>query len=88
MHDIVIRDARIVDGTGLPAFAGDIAIDGDRIVSVGGKAAVGRREIRADGRLVTPGWVDGHTHQSALRPRLAATFFWQLIISGKLPLVV
>jgi N-acyl-D-amino-acid deacylase len=62
MHDQVIRNGRIVDGAGAPAFVGDVAIDGGRIVSVGGKAGAGRREIDADGLLVTPGWVDIHTH--------------------------
>ena len=62
MHDIVIRDGMILDGTGAPRFAGDVAIDGDRISAVGGKAGPGRREINAAGRLVTPGWVDVHTH--------------------------
>ena len=62
MHDIVIRGGTIVDGTGQPAFSGDIAIAADRIVQVGGKAGPGRREVQADGRLVTPGWVDVHTH--------------------------
>ena len=36
MHDIVIRNGKIVDGTGAPAFAGDVAIEGDKIVQVGG----------------------------------------------------
>ena len=62
MHDVVIRGGTIVDGTGAPAYAGDLAIDGDRIASVGGKAGPGHREIDADGALVTPGWVDVHTH--------------------------
>jgi len=62
MHDIVIRGGTIIDGTGAEAFAGDIAIDGDRIVAVGGKAGAARREFDADGLLVTPGWVDVHTH--------------------------
>ena len=62
MHDIVIRGGTIVDGTGAPAFQGDVAIDGDRIVQVGGKAGPGKREVKAEGRLVTPGWVDVHTH--------------------------
>lgn len=62
MHDIVIRGGKIVDGTGAPATNGDVAIDGDRIVQVGGKAGPGKREVNADGRLVTPGWVDVHTH--------------------------
>jgi N-acyl-D-aspartate/D-glutamate deacylase len=62
MHDIVIRGGKIVDGTGAPAFSGDVALSGDRIVQVGGKAGPGKREVNADGRLVTPGWVDVHTH--------------------------
>jgi N-acyl-D-amino-acid deacylase len=62
MHDQVIRNGKIVDGTGASAFIGDIAIDGGRIASVGGKAGAGKREIDAGGRLVTPGWVDIHTH--------------------------
>jgi N-acyl-D-aspartate/D-glutamate deacylase len=62
MHDIVIRGGTIVDGTGKPAATGDVAIANGRIVAVGGKQGPGRREIDADGRLVTPGWVDVHTH--------------------------
>ena len=62
MHDIVIRGGTIVDGTGAAAFTGDVAIDGGRIAQVGGKAGPARREVEAAGRLVTPGWVDVHTH--------------------------
>ncbi|MSO77878.1 MAG: D-aminoacylase [Alphaproteobacteria bacterium] len=62
MHDLVIRGGSIVDGTGNARFTGDVAIDGDRIASVGGKAGPARRVIEADGQLVTPGWVDVHTH--------------------------
>ena len=62
MHDLVIRDGLIVDGSGAAAVHGDVAIDGDRLSQVGGKAGAGRREIKADGLLVTPGFVDVHTH--------------------------
>ena len=62
MHDIVIRNARIVDGSGKPAVHGDIAIDGGTLRQVGGKAGPGRREINAGGLLAAPGWVDVHTH--------------------------
>lgn len=62
MHDTVIRGGTIVDGTGQPGFTGDVALDGGRIAQVGGKAGPGRREIDAAGLLVTPGWVDAHTH--------------------------
>jgi N-acyl-D-aspartate/D-glutamate deacylase len=62
MHDLVIRAGRIVDGSGSAARTGDVAIDGDRVSQVGGKAGAARREIDADGLLVTPGFVDVHTH--------------------------
>jgi N-acyl-D-aspartate/D-glutamate deacylase len=62
MHDIVIRGGTIVDGTGAAAFTGDVAIAGGRIAGVGGKQGPARRDIDADGLLVTPGWVDVHTH--------------------------
>jgi N-acyl-D-amino-acid deacylase len=62
MHDIVIRGGTIIDGTGKAAFTGDLAIEGQRIVKVGGRHGPARREIDATGLLVTPGWVDAHTH--------------------------
>ncbi|MEA2940857.1 MAG: hypothetical protein QOD09_1386, partial [Bradyrhizobium sp.] len=62
MHDIVIRGGSIIDGSGAPAFTGDVAIAQGRIAAVGGKQGPARREIDADGLLVTPGWVDVHTH--------------------------
>src|SRR5579885_1054656 len=62
MHDLVIRNGNIMDGSGTAAFAGDLAVDGGTISAVGGKAGPGRREIDASGLLVTPGWVDIHTH--------------------------
>jgi N-acyl-D-amino-acid deacylase len=62
MHDIVIRGGRIIDGTGNAAFSGDVAINGGRIAAVGSKQGPGKREIDADGLMVTPGWVDVHTH--------------------------
>ncbi|MGH7780446.1 MAG: N-acyl-D-amino-acid deacylase family protein [Candidatus Binataceae bacterium] len=62
MHDLVIRNGKIVDGTGAPAFTGDVAIDDGKISSVGAKAGAARREIDADGMVVAPGFVDIHTH--------------------------
>ncbi len=62
MHDLVIRSGSIVDGSGGTVTTGDVAIDGAVISQVGGKAGAGRREIDADGLLVTPGFVDIHTH--------------------------
>ncbi len=62
MFDLVIRGATIVDGTGAPAFTGDVAVKDGVIAEVGPRPGRGRREIRADGALLTPGWVDVHTH--------------------------
>jgi len=62
MHDLVIRNGTIVDGTGAAAFAGDVAVDGGVISAVGRVDAPGREEIDATGKLVTPGFVDIHTH--------------------------
>ncbi len=62
MHDLVIRNGKVVDGSGEEAFLGDIAIDGDRITKVGLVEDEGKEEIDAKGHLVTPGWVDIHTH--------------------------
>lgn len=62
MYDLVIRGGTIVDGTGAAPFVGDVAIADDRIVAVGRVSGDAAREIDATGRLVTPGWVDIHTH--------------------------
>jgi len=62
MHDLIIRGGTVVDGTGAPARKADIAIKGDRIVAVGTDVGQGKREIDATDRLVSPGWVDVHTH--------------------------
>ena len=64
MHDLVIRGGTLIDGTGSPGRVADLAMDGRTIVAIGDAEAVGagRREIDATGQLVTPGWVDVHTH--------------------------
>jgi N-acyl-D-amino-acid deacylase len=62
MPELVIRNATIVDGTGASAVEGDVAVDGGRITAVGRVAGRGAEEIDAAGRLVTPGFVDVHTH--------------------------
>jgi len=69
-HDLVIRNGLVVDGTGAPPVIADVSVDGDRIVEVspaGGTPGPARatREIDAEGRLVTPGFVDIHTHLDA-----------------------
>jgi len=63
--DLVIRNGTVVDGTGAPARVADIGIAGDRVTVVGDVDERGGREIDAAGRLVTPGFVDVHTHLDA-----------------------
>jgi N-acyl-D-aspartate/D-glutamate deacylase len=61
-HELVIRNGSIVDGTGTPAYRGDVAVDGGRITELGEVDGTGDREIDAGGLSVLPGWVDIHTH--------------------------
>jgi N-acyl-D-aspartate/D-glutamate deacylase len=61
-HDLIIRNGKIIDGSGKKPFFGDIAIDGGKITSVGKIENSGKEEFDAKGNLVTPGWVDIHTH--------------------------
>ena len=61
-HDVVIRGGLVVDGTGAPAREADVALRGDVVSEVGRVAGKGAREIDARGLLVTPGFVDMHTH--------------------------
>ena len=61
-HDLVVRGGTVVDGTGAERRAADVAVDDGRITAVGDVAAGGREELDATGLLVTPGWVDVHTH--------------------------
>ena len=62
LHDVVIRNGKIFDGSGGKPFIGDVAIDDGKISLVGVIEGSGRKEIDAKGNLVTPGWVDIHTH--------------------------
>jgi N-acyl-D-amino-acid deacylase len=69
VHDVVIRNAVIYDGSGGKPYSGEIAIDGDRIAYVGGnRGLAGRSEIDAHGRAVAPGFIDmmGHSEESLL----------------------
>lgn len=62
VHDLVIRNARIIDGTGAAAFDGSVAIHDGRVEAVGSVTGSGRREIDAGGKVVAPGFIDVHSH--------------------------
>lgn len=65
-HDLVITGGTVVDGTGAPARRADLGVDGDLITAIGSVDTSGaRRVIDADGRIVTPGFVDLHSHLDA-----------------------
>ena len=64
-YDLVIRRGTIVDGSGAPRFRADLAVQDGRIASIGRISDAGREEIDADGLVVAPGFIDGHTHFDA-----------------------
>lgn len=66
-YDLVIRNAKIVDGTGNPWFRGDVAVRGERIVAVGVvPPAASKRTIEARGHVLAPGFIDIHSHSDLL----------------------
>jgi N-acyl-D-amino-acid deacylase len=65
MYDLVIRNGTVVDGTGLPRYRADVGLNGDRIAAIGGIRERGKEEIDATGQVVSPGFIDGHTHMDA-----------------------
>ena len=74
MFDLVIKNGTIIDGSGAERFVGDIGITGEHITEVGKISEKGKSELDATGLLVTPGWVDVHTHydgQATWDPLLA-----------------
>jgi len=64
-HDLVVRGATVIDGTGAPGAELDVAVDGDRIVAVGDVPGRGAAELDGRGHVLAPGWIDTHTHLDA-----------------------
>ena len=64
-HSIVIRGGTIIDGTGRDPYEGDVAISHGCIVAIGKGIGPGVEEIDAKGQIVTPGFIDVHTHYDA-----------------------
>ena len=78
MRDLIIRGGEVIDGTGAEARTADIAVEDGRIVAIGRISGAARRVVNADGLLVTPGWVDVHTHydgQATWDPDLAPSCY-------------
>ncbi|MGE0823951.1 MAG: amidohydrolase family protein [Candidatus Binatia bacterium] len=74
-YDVVMKNGMVVDGTGRPPYRADVAVQGDRIAEVGTITDSAKRTIDADGQIVTPGFVDIHTH-------LDAQIFWDPMASS------
>jgi len=64
-YDLLIKGGRIYDGSGLPSYMGDVAVEGGRIAEVGRLGGSARRVVHADGLAVAPGFIDFHTHLDA-----------------------
>ncbi len=64
-YDLLVKNGRIIDGSGRPAFNGDVAVARGKIVELGRLDGPARRVIEADGRVVAPGFVDNHCHYDA-----------------------
>jgi hypothetical protein len=62
LYDLVIRNGQVIDGSGSPAFSADVAVKDGKIILVGTVTGSAAQEIDAGGKLVTPGFVDIHTH--------------------------
>ncbi len=61
-YDLLIKNARVVDGSGEPSFQADVAVQQGKIVGVGKTSGAAKRTINAEGRVVAPGFIDHHTH--------------------------
>ena len=62
MHDLLIKNARIYDGTGEPSFVGEVALDGGKSTAVGTGLGNGEKEVDARGLALAPGFIDVHSH--------------------------
>lgn len=64
-YDLIIKNGMVIDGSGLPRYRADVGVKGGKIAFIGRIASAAREVIDAEGHVVTPGFVDGHTHMDA-----------------------
>ncbi len=64
-YDLVIKNGSVIDGSGAPRYRADVAVSGGKIAAIGRIDSKARQSIDAEGHVVTPGFVDGHTHMDA-----------------------
>ncbi len=76
--DVVIRNGRVVDGSGNPAFFADVGVQGGRIAAIGSIEVKGRTEIDATGLIVAPGFIDVHTHADEIADQPLAENFLRM----------
>ena len=87
MYDLLIRNAELLDGTGQPAYRGDIAVEQGRITAIGDLSTTdAQRTIDADGHIACPGFIDSHTH-SDLTIALDGRALSSLASSGASPML-
>ncbi len=84
--DLLVRNAQVIDGTGAPAFPGDVAVQGGKIAEVGKVTGGAKRVIDARGQVLAPGFIDIHTHLDAqlLWDPLASSSCWHGITTAVL----
>jgi N-acyl-D-aspartate/D-glutamate deacylase len=88
-YDVIIRNGRVIDGTGNPWFRADVALDGDRIAAIGDLAvATAGREIDATGLYVTPGFIDAHSHAGPSLATAALSHGEPLLAQGVTTVVI
>ena len=64
-YDLVIKNGTVIDGSGLPRYRADVAVRHGRIAAIGRIREAAREVVDADGQIVAPGFIDGHTHMDA-----------------------